>query len=134
MEQTLILIKPDAVSRKKIGEIITRIENKGYALVAMKMLQMTPEMAKQHYAEHVSKPFYPALEEYITQSLIVALIAEGPEVVRAVRTLVGSTNGLEAAPGTIRGDFSITNRENLVHASDSPESATREIAIFFEKR
>ena len=131
MQQTLILLKPDAVERRLVGEILGRFERKGLTLTAMKLMPITPELAKRHYAEHVSKPFYPALEVYITSGPIVAAILEGPEAVKVVRTMVGPTNGIDAPAGTIRGDFSLSPQQNLVHASDSPESAKREIELFF---
>ena len=131
MEKTLVLLKPDAVARKVVGEILSRFERKGLTITAMKMLHITPEMARRHYDEHLAKPFYPDLERYITSGRAVALILEGPEAVSVVRTLVGPTNGITAPPGTIRGDYSLCNRQNLVHASDNPQSVEREIAIFF---
>ena len=131
MEKTLVLLKPDAVARNLVGEILARFECKGLTITAMKMLTVTPELAKRHYAEHVAKPFYPDLERYITDGPVVALILEGPEAVSVVRTLVGPTNGILAPPGTIRGDYSLSQQYNIVHASDSPQSATREIAVFF---
>ncbi|MGL6195492.1 MAG: nucleoside-diphosphate kinase [Thermoguttaceae bacterium] len=131
MIKTLVILKPDAVKRKLVGEIISRFEKKGLTISEMKMMQITPELAKKHYAEHVGKPFYPTLEAYITSGPVVVMIVEGPEVVSVVRLMVGPTNGIVAPPGTIRGDFSLSNQENLVHASDSPESAQREIGIFF---
>ena len=131
MERTLILLKPDAVQRRLCGRILTRIEEKGYSIVGLKMLQVSKELSRQHYAEHVSKPFYPLLEEFITAGPIVALCVEGPEVVRVMRDLVGKTNGRDAAPGTIRGDYGISRQMNLIHGSDSVESAKREIAIYF---
>jgi len=131
LERTLILVKPDGVQRKLIGTVISRIENKGLSIIAMKMLQVTPEISKQHYAEHVSKPFYPDLESFITSAPVVALIVEGPEAVSVMRTLMGKTNGRESAPGTIRGDFGASRQMNLIHGSDSPESAEREIGIYF---
>ncbi len=131
MEQTLILLKPDAVERQLVGEILGRFERKGLVIAAMKLIRITPELAQRHYAEHVSKPFYPGLEQYITSGPVVAAILEGPEVIKVVRTLVGPTNGIEAPAGTIRGDFSLSNQRNLVHASDKPESAQREIELFF---
>ncbi|MDR0870049.1 MAG: nucleoside-diphosphate kinase [Planctomycetaceae bacterium] len=129
--QTLILLKPDAVERGLVGAILKRFEEKGLQIVRMKMLCFTPELAQQHYAEHVSKPFYPALKQYITSGPVVAAVLDGVEAVAVVRQLVGPTNGIEAPPGTIRGDYSLSNQRNLVHASDSPESAEREIKIFF---
>jgi nucleoside-diphosphate kinase len=115
-----------------VGQILTRFEQKGLRLVAMKMLRVTPAIAKQHYAEHVSKPFYPGLEEFITASPVVATVFEGPEVIRVVREMLGATSGLKAAAGTIRGDYSSSRQMNLVHASDSSESAVREIGIYFK--
>jgi nucleoside-diphosphate kinase len=131
MEQTLILLKPDAVERHLIGEILSRFERKGLNIAAMRLLHVVPEQAKVHYAEHVAKPFYPGLEAYITSGPVIAAIIEGPEAIAVVRRLVGPTNGIEAPAGTIRGDFSLSGQRNLVHASDSPESAKREIGIFF---
>lgn len=132
MEKTFVMFKPDCLERGLVGRILTRFEEKGLRLVAMKMLKITPAMAKQHYAEHVSKPFYPGLEEFITASPVVACVFEGPEVIRVVREMLGATSGLKAAAGTIRGDYSSSRQMNLVHASDSPESAAREIPIYFQ--
>ena len=132
MQKTLVLLNPDCVERRLIGEIIGRLERKGLNVIAMKMLRITPAMSKQHYAEHVSKPFYPNLEDFITSSPIVAMAVEGLEVIRVVREMLGATNGLKAAPGTIRGDFSSSRQMNLVHASDSEESAIRELALYFQ--
>ncbi|MGL6225843.1 MAG: nucleoside-diphosphate kinase [Thermoguttaceae bacterium] len=129
--QTLVLLKPDALQRQLTGEIIARFERKGLKIEAMKLMQMTPELARKHYAEHVGKPFYPDLEKYITSGPVVAMILGGDEAISVVRQLVGPTNGLVAPAGTIRGDFSMSNQRNLVHASDSEESAQREIALFF---
>jgi nucleoside-diphosphate kinase len=132
MERTLILLKPDCVQRRLIGAIISRFENKGLNVIAMKMLQVTPELSKQHYAEHVEKPFYPALEAFITGAPVVAMILEGLESIRVVRDILGATSGLKAAAGTIRGDFSSSRQMNLVHASDGPEAAAREIELYFD--
>jgi nucleoside-diphosphate kinase len=132
MERTFVMFKPDCLERGLLGTILTRFEQKGLRLVAMKMLRITPDMAKQHYAEHVSKPFYPGLEEFITAAPVVATVFEGPEVIRVVREMLGATSGLKAAAGTIRGDYSASRQMNLVHASDSPESASREIGIYFK--
>ncbi|MFN9880417.1 MAG: nucleoside-diphosphate kinase, partial [Planctomycetota bacterium] len=126
MESTLILLKPDCVQRRLIGRIISRFEEKGLNIIAMKMMQVTPELSKQHYAEHVNKPFYPNLESFITAAPIVAMVLEGLDAIRVVREMLGKTNGLQATPGTIRGDFSSSRQMNLVHASDGPEAATRE--------
>ena len=131
MERSLILLKPDCVQRRLMGAILTRFENKGLNVIAMKMLQVTPELAKQHYAEHVEKPFYPELEEFITASPVVAMILEGAEAISVIRNMLGATSGLTANPGTIRGDLSCSKQMNLVHASDGPESATREIDLYF---
>ena len=133
-ERTLILLKPDCVQRKLVGKILSRFEDKGFNLIAMKLLQVTPELAKKHYAEHVSKPFYPGLEAFITGSPIVALVLEGLEVIRVTRDILGATSGLKAAAGTIRGDYSSSRQMNLVHASDGPEASAREIALYFTEQ
>jgi nucleoside-diphosphate kinase len=132
MERTFVMFKPDCMERGLFGSILSRFERKGLRLVALKMMRITPDLAKQHYAEHVEKPFYPGLEEFITASPVVATVMEGPEVVRVVRDMLGATSGLKAAPGTIRGDHSASRQMNLVHASDSPESAAREIDLYFK--
>jgi nucleoside-diphosphate kinase len=131
MERTLILLKPDCVERRLVGRVLSRFEEKGFNIIAMKLMRVTPELAQRHYAEHVKKSWYPGLEAFITASPLVAAIVEGPEVIRVVRDMVGATNGLKAAAGTIRGDFSASRQMNLVHASDGPESAQREMGIFF---
>jgi nucleoside-diphosphate kinase len=130
-ERTLVLIKPDAVRRGLVGEVLSRFERKGLTVVAMDLRTMDGAMADRHYADHVEKPWYPPLREFMTSGPLVAAILEGDEAITVVRTLVGATDGRAAAAGTIRGDFSLSNRENLVHASDSPESAAREAALFF---
>lgn len=130
-ERTLILIKPDAVQRRLAGELIGRIEKRGLKIVGMRMLRITPELSKRHYAEHVSKPFYRYLEEFITSGPVVALVAEGPSAVAVVRGMMGPTNGADAPPGTIRGDFGLSRQMNLMHGSDGPEAAAREIEIYF---
>ena len=132
MQRTLILLKPDCVQRRLMGQVLSRFENKGFNIIAMKMLQVTPELAAEHYAEHVEKPFYPGLEAFITGAPVVAMVIEGREVIRVVREMVGATSGLEAAAGTIRGDLSSSRQMNLVHASDRPEAAEREINLYFE--
>jgi nucleoside-diphosphate kinase len=132
MERTLILLKPDCVQRRLMGRILARFEDKGLNIVAMKMMQVKPELAKKHYAEHVEKPFYPALESFITGGPIVAAIIEGLEAIRVVRDMLGATSGLKAAAGTIRGDYSSSRQMNLVHASDGPEAAKREIELYFK--
>jgi nucleoside-diphosphate kinase len=131
-ERTLILLKPDCVQRRLMGAVISRFEQKGLNLIALKMLKVTPALAKEHYAEHVQKPFYPALEKFITASPIVAIVIEGLEAIRVVREMLGATSGLKAAAGTIRGDYSSSRQMNLVHASDGPEAAAREIALYFK--
>ncbi|HSN12221.1 MAG TPA: nucleoside-diphosphate kinase [Propionibacteriaceae bacterium] len=130
-ERTLVLIKPDAVSRGLTGRILDRYLAKGYALVAMEMRTCTPELADAHYADHVAKDWYPPLRAFVTSGPLVAAVLEGPRVIEAVRAINGATDGIAAAPGSIRGDWATSNRENLVHGSDSPESATREIGIWF---
>ena len=130
-ERTLVLIKPDAVRRGLVGEILSRFERKGLAIDAMVHRTMDAALADEHYAEHVEKPFYPPLKEFMTGGPLVAAILSGDQAVEVVRTLVGVTDGRKAVAGTIRGDFSLSNRENLVHASDSPDSAKREIALWF---
>jgi len=131
MERTLILLKPDCVQRRLAGRILSRFEDKGFNIIAMKMMRITPELAKKHYAEHVQKAWYPALEGFITGGPVVAAIVEGLEAIRVVRELLGATSGLKATPGTIRGDFSSSRQMNLVHASDGPEAAEREIKLYF---
>jgi nucleoside-diphosphate kinase len=132
MQRTLILLKPDCVQRRLMGRVISRFEDKGLQFVALKMLRITPELAKKHYAEHVEKSWYPTLEQFITGGPVVAAIVEGLDAINLVRAMLGATSGLEALPGTIRGDFSSSRQMNLVHGSDSPEAAQREIAIYFE--
>ena len=131
MERSLVLLKPDCVQRRLMGEVISRFEEKGLNIIAMKMLQVTPELAKQHYAEHVSKPFYPGLEAFITGAPVVAMIIEGLEVIQVVRDMLGATSGLKAAAGTIRGDLSSSRQMNLVHASDGTEAAERALGLYF---
>lgn len=132
LERSLVLLKPDCVERRLMGQIIARFEAKGMNIIGAKMLRVTPELSKQHYAEHVSKPFYKSLEDFITSSPIMALAIEGLDAIRVIREMLGATNGLKAAPGTIRGDYSSSRQMNLVHASDSPESAARELALYFK--
>ncbi len=132
MERTFILLKPDCVQRRLMGEIISRFEAKGLNFVALKLIRVTPELAKQHYAEHVAKGWYPTLEAFITGGPVVAGVLEGLEAIAVVRNMLGATSGLKAAPGTIRGDFSSSRQMNLVHGSDGPEAAAREIALYFK--
>lgn len=134
MEKTFAMIKPDAVQRGLVGTIISRYEAKGLRIAAMKIMQVTDELARQHYAEHVNKPFFPGLLSYITSDPVVALVLEGKNAVAEVRKLNGATNPLEAACGTIRGDFAQEVGRNVVHGSDSVESAAREIAIYFDEK
>jgi len=131
MERTLCLVKPDGVHRGLIGEVVTRLESKGLQIVGLKMLTVSPELAAQHYAEHVTKPFYPKLVEYITSGPIVAICVEGHRAVGVLRSLIGKTDPAEALPGTIRGDFGLCKGRNIVHASDSSDAALREIALYF---
>ena len=131
MERTLVLLKPDCVQRRLMGRIIARFEDKGLSIVAMKMLRVTTELARKHYAEHVDKPFYPGLEAFITAAPVVAAIVEGIEAIGVVRDMLGPTSGLKAPAGTIRGDFSGSRQMNLIHASDGPEAAAREIDLYF---
>ena len=131
MERTLILFKPDAVQRRLTGRLLARLEDKGLKIVGLKMLQVTKELSARHYAEHVSKPFYPLLEEFITSGPVVALVAEGPQAVAVARAMMGPTNGAQAPPGTIRGDFGLSRQMNLMHGSDSVDAAKREIEVYF---
>jgi nucleoside-diphosphate kinase len=131
MERTLILIKPDAFARNLSGEIIARFERKGLKLVAMSLLTMTRELASQHYAEHEGKPFYDDLVTFITSGPLVAMVLEGEQAVVAARQVIGATDPLKATTGSIRGDFAIEVGQNMVHGSDGPESAAREVALFF---
>ena len=131
MERTLILVKPDAFARGLTGEIIARFERKGLKIVALRHMTVEQELAERHYAEHAERPFFGELVQFITSGPIVALVLEGEHAVSAARQVIGATDPLQAAPGSIRGDFAIAVGENLVHGSDSPESAAREAALFF---
>lgn len=130
-QRTLVLIKPDAVRRGLVGQILSRFESKGLTLVALEQRTIDAAQADAHYAEHVEQPWYPPLRDFATSGPLVALVLEGDEAIAVVRLLNGATDGRAAAPGTIRGDLSLSNRENLVHASDSEESSAREIALWF---
>lgn len=130
-ERTLVLVKPDALRRGLLGEILTRFERKGLTIDALVVRTMDAKLADEHYAEHVDKAFYPPLKEFMTSGPLAALVLSGDEVIAVVRALVGATDGRKAAAGTIRGDLSLSNRENLVHASDSSDSAKRELALWF---
>ncbi len=131
MEETLVLVKGDGVRRRLIGEIIGRIENKGLDIEALRLMDVNRELAEEHYAEHREKPFFGELVEFITSSPVVAMRVRGQGAIKAMRNLMGSTNPADAAPGTIRGDLALGMPDNLVHGSDSPESAVRELKLFF---
>jgi nucleoside-diphosphate kinase len=130
-EKTLVLVKPDGVRRGLVGQILSRFEAKGFTIVAVNLRTLDKQTADQHYAEHVEKGWYGELREFITSGPLLSLVLEGDQAVEVVRLMVGATDGRKAAPGTVRGDFSLSNQENLIHASDSPESAAREMALFF---
>lgn len=132
MERTLVLLKPDCVQRRLMGRVLARLEDKGLQIVGMKMMQVTSDLARRHYADHVDKPFYPGLERFITSAPVVAMVVQGKEAIRIVREMLGATSGLDAAPGTIRGDFSQSQQKNLAHASDGPDAAQREIELYFD--
>ena len=131
MERTFVMVKPDGVQRGLVGEIFSRFEKRGLKIVAMKMLHIPPEMASKHYAEHVGKPFYEKLVSYITSGPVVAAVLEGKNAVKIARDMMGKTNPMDAGPGTIRGDYGLEIGRNVIHGSDSLESARREISIFF---
>ena len=131
MERTLVLIKPDGVRRRLVGEIIGRIERRGLDIIAMKMARVSAELARAHYAEHLEKPFYPSLEQFIMSGPVVALVVEGDRAIELLRAMMGATRFFEAAPGTIRGDLAFSVTENLIHGSDSEASAEREIPLWF---
>lgn len=131
MERSLIILKPDAVQRGLVSTILGRLEQRGLRFAGLKMMHVTQELARKHYAEHEGKPFFAGLIEYITSGPVVVIVVTGKNVIETVRTMVGATNPVKAAPGTIRGDFGLEIGRNLIHASDSPESGERETAIFF---
>jgi nucleoside-diphosphate kinase len=130
-ERTLVLVKPDGVRRGLVGEVVTRLERKGLTLLALEMRTLSRDTAEEHYGEHRERPFFGELVDFITGGPLVALVVEGPRAVEAVRTLMGVTDPVKSAPGSLRGDYALEIGQNLVHGSDSPESATREIGIFF---
>ncbi len=132
MQRTLIIFKPDCVQRRLVGQVLQRFEAKGLRIVALKILQVDRALAEKHYAEHADKPFFEGLIEFITGGPVVVGVLQGNESIVVVRTMLGATNGVAAAPGSIRGDFSISKQNNLIHGSDSPESAQREIALWFK--
>lgn len=131
MEKTLIVVKPDGVERGLTGQILARFETRGFRLAALKMMTVTPELAQQHYAEHAEKPFFPGLIEFITATPVVAMILEGQNAIALSRQMIGATDPLNAATGSIRGDYTLDKQANLIHGSDSPEAAEREIALWF---
>lgn len=131
LQRSLVLLKPDAVRRALAGTILARYEAKGLKVVALELRHVDAALADRHYADHVEQPWYPPLRAYITGGPLIAAVLEGPSAIEVIRLINGATNSVQAAPGTIRGDYSLSNRENLVHASDSPESATREIGLWF---
>ncbi len=131
MEQTLIILKPDSVQRRLIGRILQRFEDKGFTIAGMKLMQISRDLGERHYAPHKGKPFYPGLLDYMTSGPVVVAALRGSGCIAMVRKLMGSTFGMDAAPGTIRGDFSVSKTYNLIHGSDSPESAETEIALYF---
>ncbi|MDD2372964.1 MAG: nucleoside-diphosphate kinase [Syntrophomonadaceae bacterium] len=133
MNRTFAMVKPDGVEKGLVGEIISRFEKKGLKMVALKIMKITPELAEKHYSEHKGKPFFADLVNFITSGPVAAMVLEGENVIPTVRTMMGATNPQDAAPGTIRGDFALTIDENIIHGSDSPESARREIGIFFKE-
>ena len=133
MNRTFAMVKPDGVEKGLVGEIISRFEKKGLKMVALKIMKITPELAEKHYGEHKGKPFFADLVNFITSGPVAAMVLEGENVIPTVRTMMGATNPQDAAPGTIRGDFALTIDENIIHGSDSPESAMREIGIFFKE-
>ncbi|HUK78958.1 MAG TPA: nucleoside-diphosphate kinase [Thermoleophilia bacterium] len=131
MEQTFIMVKPDGVRLRLVGEVVGRFERRGFTLRAMKALRIDRDLATRHYAEHVGKPFFEPLVEFITSGPVVAMVWEGRDAISVARTMLGLTDAAQAAPGTIRGDFSLSKEQNIVHGSDGPESAAREISLFF---
>ncbi|SER82161.1 nucleoside-diphosphate kinase [Propionibacterium cyclohexanicum] len=131
VQRALVLAKPDAVRRHLVGRIIARYEAKGLDVIALELRRVSVTLASQHYAEHVERPFYQSLIDFITSGPLVAMVIEGEHAIEAVRAINGATDGVKAAPGTLRGDFCVSNQQNLVHASDSPASAAREIALWF---
>ncbi|CDO02036.1 nucleoside diphosphate kinase [Oceanobacillus picturae] len=133
MEKTFLMVKPDGVQRNLIGEIVNRFERKGFKLVGAKLMVISENLAKNHYAEHKERPFFGELVEFITSGPVFAMVWEGHDVIPTAREMMGKTNPLEAAPGTIRGDFGVTVGKNVIHGSDSSESAEREIALFFNE-
>ncbi len=134
MEKTFLMVKPDGVQRNLIGEIVQRFEKKGFKLAGAKLMQISNELAEEHYGEHKERPFFGELVEFITSGPVFAMVWEGENVIATARNMMGKTNPLEAAPSTVRGDFGITVGKNIIHGSDSPESAEREINLFFDEK
>ena len=133
MEKTFLMVKPDGVQRNLIGEIVSRFEKKGFQLAGAKLMQIPQELAEQHYGEHKERPFFGELVEFITSGPVVAMVWEGENVISTARLMMGATNPKESAPGTVRGDYAVTVGKNIIHGSDSPESAEREINLFFKQ-
>lgn len=133
MEKTFLMVKPDGVQRNLVGTIVSRLENKGFKIVGAKLMNVSEDLAKTHYAEHSERPFFSELVDFITSGPVFAMVLEGEDAIKIARTVVGSTNPAEASPGTIRGDFGLTVGKNIIHGSDSPESAEREINLFFDE-
>lgn len=131
MERTLVLVKPNGVARGLVGEVVSRLERRGFEIKAARMLVVSQDLAERHYAEHVGKPFYADLVDFITSGPVFAMVVQGPSAISVVRAMMGATNPLNAAPGTVRGDFALDMGQNVVHSSDGPESAEREISLFF---
>jgi nucleoside-diphosphate kinase len=134
VERTFVMVKPDGVSQGLVGEVVARFERRGFALRAMKALRIDRALAERHYAEHVGKPFFESLVAFITSGPVVAMVWEGRDAIAVARAMMGVTDAGQAAPGTIRGDYSLSKEQNIVHGSDGPESAAREIALFFDER
>jgi nucleoside-diphosphate kinase len=131
VERTFVMVKPDGVERGLVGEVVARFERRGFRLCGLKTIRIDQALAERHYAEHVEKPFFPSLRAFITRGPVVAMVWEGNQAIAVARTMLGVTDSAQAAPGTIRGDFSLSKEENIVHGSDGPESAAREIGLFF---
>jgi nucleoside-diphosphate kinase len=134
MEKTFLMVKPDGVQRNLVGEVVNRFERKGFKLVGAKLMQITDELASEHYGEHKERPFFGELVDFITSGPVFAMVWEGENVIKTAREMMGKTNPADAAPGTIRGDYGVTVGKNVIHGSDSPESAEREINLFFDQK
>ncbi|SES80565.1 nucleoside diphosphate kinase [Oceanobacillus limi] len=134
MEKTFLMVKPDGVQRNLVGEIVNRFEKKGFTLVGAKLMQISDDLAQEHYGEHKERPFFGELVDFITSGPVFAMVWEGENVIKTAREMMGKTNPAEAAPGTVRGDYGVTVGKNIIHGSDSPESAEREINLFFDSK